>query len=81
MRRQASILIVREVKAEYNVPVGVWEVRETTKGALDLAPQIFETEDEAFQAISQHAITKDLWKSKSWLYPNLKEQLEITKFF
>ena len=30
------MLIVREVKPEYNVPVGVWEVRETTKGAFDL---------------------------------------------
>jgi DNA repair protein NreA len=81
MRRQASVLIVREVKPEYNVPVGVWEVRETTKGAFDQIPRIFETEDEGFKAISTNAITQDLWKKKSWLYKNLKEQLEITHFF
>ncbi len=81
MRRQATVLIVREVKPEYNVPVGVWEVRETTKGAFDLPPRIFESEEEGFKAISSNAITKDLWKTKSWLYKNLKEQLEITRFF
>jgi len=81
MRRQATVLIVREVKPEYNVPVGVWEVRETVKGAFNKTPRKFETEDEAFRAISRHAITRDLWKSKSTLYHSLKEQLRIERFF
>jgi DNA repair protein NreA len=81
MRRQATVLIVREVKPEYNVPVGVWEVRETIKGAFDKPPRKFETEEEAFRAISGHAITGDLWKSKSVLYRLLREQLQIERFF
>jgi DNA repair protein NreA len=81
MRRQATVLIVRDVKPEYTVPVGVWEVRETVKGAFDKPPITFETEEEGFEAITRHAITRDLWKSKSSLFHSLKEQMEIRKFF
>ena len=81
MRKQATVLIVREVKPEYNVPVGVWEVRETVKGAFDKPPIEFETEEEGFAAITKHAITRDLWKSKSSLFRSLREQMEIRKFF
>jgi len=81
MRRQATVVIVREVKPQYNVPVGVWEVRETVKGAFSKTPRTFETEEEAFSAISRHAITRDLWKTKSALYHSLKEQLQIEQFF
>jgi DNA repair protein NreA len=81
MKRQAAVLIVREVKPEYNVPVGVWEVRETVKGAFDRQPRSFETEEDAFTAISRHAITGNLWKSRSSMYRSLKEQMEIVKFF
>jgi hypothetical protein len=81
MRKQATVLIVREVKPEYNVPVGVWEVRETVKGAFDKPPIMFETEEEGFAAITKHAITRDLWKSKSSLFHSLREQMEIRKFF
>lgn len=80
MRRQAAVLIVREVKPEYNVPVGVWEVRETVKGAFEKPPLKFETEEEAFNAISQHTITGNLWKSKSTMYRTLREQMEIIQF-
>jgi len=81
MRRQATVLIVREVKPEYNVPVGVWEVRETVKGAFDKPPIKFESEEEGFEAITKHAITRDLWKSKSSLFRSLREQMQIHKFF
>jgi DNA repair protein NreA len=81
MRRQATALIVREVKPEYTVPVGVWEVRETIKGAFDRPPIKLETQEEGFEAITKHAVTRDLWKSKSSLYRSLREQMEITRFF
>ena len=81
MRRQATVLIVREVKPQYTVPVGVWEVRETVRGAFDKPPRKFETEEEAFDAMSEHALTGNLWKSKSRLYQTAREQMEIVKFF
>lgn len=81
MRKQATALIVRETKPQYNVPVGVWEVRENVRGAFEKPPVKFETEEEGFVAISKHAITGDFWKSKSSLYRRLKDQMEIVKFF
>lgn len=81
MRKQATVLIVRETKPQYNVPVGVWEVRENVRGAFEKPPVKFETEEEGFVAISKHAITGDFWKSKSSLYRRLKDQMEIVKFF
>ena len=81
MKRQATVLIVREVKPQYTVPVGVWEVRETIKGAFDKSPIKFETEEEGFGAISRHAVTGDLWKSKSLMYHSLREQMQMVQFF
>ncbi len=81
MRRQAVVLIVRETKPQYTVPVGVWEVRETVGGAFDKPPRKFETAEEGFGAISQHALTRDLWKTKSRLYRSVREQMQIVKFF
>ena len=34
MRRQARVVVMREISPEYNVPVGVWQVRENVREAV-----------------------------------------------
>jgi hypothetical protein len=47
MRRQASVLAVREITEEYWAPLGVWVVREASRAALSAEPRKFETMEAA----------------------------------
>ncbi len=49
MRRQASVLAIREVGPEYYAPVGVWQVREGMRIALSSEPARFGELDEALR--------------------------------
>ncbi|MDK2373399.1 MAG: Nre family DNA repair protein [Candidatus Korarchaeota archaeon] len=49
MRRQASVLAIREIGPEYYAPVGVWQVREGMRMALSSEPARFGELDEALR--------------------------------
>ncbi len=80
IKKQASILIVREVTPEYFAPVGVWKIRETVRDAFNKPFERFGNLDQAFNKITEKCITKDRWKKESKLYKILREQKSITKF-
>ncbi len=48
MKRQARVVILREVHEGYLMPVGVWNVREHVREALSKEPQIMHTAAELF---------------------------------
>ncbi|MFA5050431.1 MAG: Nre family DNA repair protein [Candidatus Micrarchaeia archaeon] len=52
IRRQARVVVFREIKEGYIVPVGVWEVRENVRNALKNKGKKFQTLSEALQDIS-----------------------------
>ncbi len=47
LKRQAKAIIFREIGSEYNLPVGVWEVRESVRHAFEGTPSKFATVEEA----------------------------------
>jgi len=49
MRRQATVLALREIYPEYILPVGVWNVRESIRAAFKSKPRIFDTLEEALR--------------------------------
>ena len=51
MRRQARVVVFREVYEGYVIPVGVWLVRETAKQAFMGKPAVFGTKREALNYI------------------------------
>lgn len=51
LRRQARVVVFREVYEGYTVPLGVWVVRETARKAFDNPPQKFSTLGEALRHI------------------------------
>ncbi|MHC1579689.1 MAG: Nre family DNA repair protein [Candidatus Alkanophagales archaeon] len=51
IRRQAGVVVFREVYEGYVLPLGVWVVRETVRQALKRKPQVFETEREALEYV------------------------------
>jgi hypothetical protein len=53
IKRQATVLIVREILPDYWAPLGVWLVRETVRDAMRKEPKIFDTIDEAVVYITK----------------------------
>jgi hypothetical protein len=53
MRRQARAIVFREIGTGYDVPVGVWEVRENVRHAFLNPPEMFQTREEALVHLSE----------------------------
>jgi len=53
MRRQARVVVFREVYEGYMIPLGVWVVRETVRNAFKNKPMVFETQEEALKYIGK----------------------------
>lgn len=80
IKRQASILIVREILPSYDIPMGIWQLRETVRGAFENTPEKFATVTQAIEKINSRLISSGKWIVKSRLINDLKEQTSIKKF-
>ena len=77
-RRQARILVFREVTPKYYAPVGVWQIRLGVKKALKNPLGRFNTLQEALNEIRkllEHPLEKYL--KKSWLLKMRKKQITL----
>ncbi|MDI6798769.1 MAG: hypothetical protein QMD12_02115 [Candidatus Aenigmarchaeota archaeon] len=81
MRRQAAVLVVREVRPEYTVPVGVWKIRETVRDAFNKPPEKFNSLEQAIRRVCEKLMIKDKWIRKSKLIRILREQKKIIQFW
>jgi len=52
IRRQARVVVFREIYEGYIMPVGVWEVRENVRNALRKKPERFNSLNEALNSIN-----------------------------
>ena len=60
---QAGVLIFREIRPEYAIPVGVWQVREGIREAMKQQPQITSDYNQALDVAS----TKTSVSKKEWI--------------
>ncbi len=61
---QAGVVILREIRPEYAIPVGVWQVREGIREAMKMTPIIAENFDNALVLASDKmSISKSEWLS------------------
>jgi len=59
---QAGVLIFREIRPEYAIPVGVWQVREGIREAMKQQPQIITDFNNALQiASTKTSVSKNEW--------------------
>lgn len=78
---QAGVIILREIQPEYTVPVGVWQVREGIREAMNQLPEIAEGVDHAlFLASKKMNISKNRWILHGNI-SNLLRQKTISEFF
>lgn len=81
IKRQASCLVLREVRDEYWAPCGVGILREATRDAFRKQPEKFDTAEEALKAIqSRFKLPVSVFTEKSKILKNTKEQTSLKKF-
>lgn len=81
-RKKSSALVLREIRSEYVMPVGVWQIREGIREALKGPIKQFDSFDKAisFACVTLSIDSKE-WLKNSKIYKNMKEQIRITDFF
>lgn len=78
---QAAVMVLREIRPEYAVPVGVWQVREGVRMALKQKPSVVSNFQEGLDfACKKLSIAKKEWLAHSKLYL-AKKQKSISDFF
>lgn len=80
-KRQAGVLVLREIQPEYAVPVGVWQVREAIRAAMSKIPTLVETMDHGISlACKNMSISKNEWMTKGTILKMLKQK-SISDYF
>jgi hypothetical protein len=82
-KRQASVVILREAHPGYIMPVGVWNVRENVRAAVNGRPNIFNTLNEALYHVQTKldiplsTWVKNSWMLKEWLYQKRLDEFDV----
>lgn len=72
---QAGVLVLREIRPEYAVPVGVWQVREAVRAAMTRAPLAVDTLEQGLDAACKNmSVSKNEWLSRGTLLKMLKQK-------
>lgn len=80
-RRQATVVVLREARPGYIMPVGVWQVRENVRNAMRQAPYRFTSLELALGWIgSRFQIPLKTWIGRSELLRNALFQKRITDY-
>ena len=81
-RRQATVIVLREARPGYIMPIGVWQVRENVRNAMSQKPFLFKKLDESLKFIgSRFEIPLKRWITQSSLLKNALFQKRMTDFF
>lgn len=80
-RRQAGVLVLREIRPEYAVPVGVWQVREAIRSAMSKKPLLADSLEQGLShACGKMTISKNEWLAQGTLLKMLRQRT-ITDYF
>ena len=81
-QRQASAVVLREIRPGYILPVGVWNVRESVRAAMRAQPFVFDTFKQALGfACKQFVIPEHVWTGYSVLIRNELLQRRLSQYF
>ncbi len=82
MGKQASALVLREIRPGYVLPVGVWNVRESVRAALRTQPTVFDDFQHALQfACRDFRIQPGVWVRNSHLIREEMFQTRLNQYF
>jgi hypothetical protein len=82
IKKQASCLVIREVRPEYYAPCGVGILREASRDAFSKPSEKFTSLKEAFSACQKRMkIPIEKFIQNSWLLKEYGKQTRLNKFF
>jgi Uncharacterized conserved protein len=73
-RRQAVVILWREIYPGFDLPVGVWFVRENVRELFRGKPAEFDSLDQALASVSRLTKAKG-WEGKSWAVRLMRSRL------
>lgn len=80
--RTAGVVIFREAHPGYIMPVGVWNVRENVRAALNMKPHTFDTLGKAMDHVdSVMEIPRKVWEMKSGVLRDYMIQRRIDDYY
>jgi len=78
---QSGVIILREIQPEYAIPVGVWQIREGIRAALQKKPLYADNFDDALSLASKNlSVSKSEWISNGNIMKILNQK-SISDFF
>lgn len=81
-KKQAKILVFREITPEYYAPVGVWQIRTGVKLAMENRVGKFNDLKSALETIKKYLdVPMDDYKAKSKILKSNDRQITLDKFF
>ena len=80
IKRQASILIVRQITDAYSIPVGIWQLREAVRDAFNKPEERVATLKEALARIATKMGIKGEWEARSQLLRSYRQQRKLSFF-
>ncbi|MEM4064270.1 MAG: Nre family DNA repair protein [Candidatus Micrarchaeaceae archaeon] len=81
IKRQATVVILRETHEGYIMPVGVWNVREHVREALKKKPLMFDSIRSLFDHVKKRmAIPVDVWVQNSAVLQYVLRQRRLTDY-
>ena len=81
IRRQAEVILLREIYEGFYLPIGVWFVRENLRKMFRSRPLKFSSLEEALKYVGkQTRVPIDTWIKESYLLGRAISQKKITEF-
>jgi hypothetical protein len=82
IRRSATVLVFREIHPGYDIPLGVWNIRENVRAALRTKPYISENLDGLWPQINSFMdLKKERWLKNSEILKDYLIQRRIEDFY
>ena len=80
-KRQATVIVLREIHPGYIMPIGVWQVRENVRNAMKQKPQLFKSLDECIKNLrNKLKIPISKWMIQSKLLKRCFYQKKLSEF-
>ena len=81
VRRQAAVMIIREVNEQYLMPLGVWVIRQAVRDAMSNKPSKHSSLKEIFIYLNKKLqVPLKFWLKKSKLLPYIRKQRTLHDF-
>ncbi len=81
-RRQATVIVLREARPGYIMPIGVWQVRENVRNAMRQTPHKFNSLNDSLRFVSgRFQIPMQQWISQGKLIRQALFQRRLSDFF